>query len=217
MKSVTAQRMKFSIKDFFSRCGQVRGELRGWSHLLGKSLMEGFIFCAVCEGCCAKSRVRLARASGFEVYYAGKLQWHFTYGFNFTHSLWLPFVAAFPVLKGLNVNYRGNVLKLDQHKMTHNFEKSFTCPKCEKEFLQKDNMLEQVKKHSLKCAKFYCKISWLYLRTALLLYILKFQFCFCKILSITDHWSTCFLCRQDVHVNNFFYVVLPFPADWAIR
>ena len=180
----------------------------------GETPNGGFHFlCSMCS----MWRVRLARASAFEVYYAGKLQWHFTYGFDFRHSLWLLFVVAFPVLKGLNVNYLGNVLELDQHKMKHNFEKSFACPKCEKEFLQKDNMLEQVKKHSLKCAKFYCKISWLYLGTALLLYILKFQFCFCKILSITDHWSTCFLFRQDVHANNCFYVVLPFQADWAIR
>ena len=34
----TAQKMKFSIKDFF---------LRIWSHLLKKSLMENLIFCAV--------------------------------------------------------------------------------------------------------------------------------------------------------------------------
>ena len=36
-----------------------------------------------------------------EVYYAGKLQWHFTCGFDFRHSPWLQFVAAFAVLKGL--------------------------------------------------------------------------------------------------------------------
>ena len=36
----TAQKMKFSIKDFFSF-------LRIWSNLLKKFLMENFIFCAV--------------------------------------------------------------------------------------------------------------------------------------------------------------------------
>ena len=35
--------MKFSIKDFFSKCDQ----MRIWSYLLKKSLMENFIFCAV--------------------------------------------------------------------------------------------------------------------------------------------------------------------------
>ena len=30
-----------------------------------------------------------------------KLQWHFICGFDFRNSLWLPFVAAFAVLKGL--------------------------------------------------------------------------------------------------------------------
>ena len=43
----TAQKMKFSIKDFFSKCAQIRKKLRVWSHLLRKSLMENFIFCAV--------------------------------------------------------------------------------------------------------------------------------------------------------------------------
>ena len=38
---------KFSIKEFFSKCEQIRSFLRIWSHLLTKSLMENFIFCAV--------------------------------------------------------------------------------------------------------------------------------------------------------------------------
>ena len=39
----TAQKMKFSIKDFFSKCDKIWI----WSHLLKKSLMENFIFCGV--------------------------------------------------------------------------------------------------------------------------------------------------------------------------
>ena len=39
--------MKFSIKDFFSKCDQIRSFLRIWSHLFKKSLMENFIFCAL--------------------------------------------------------------------------------------------------------------------------------------------------------------------------
>ena len=39
--------MKFSIKDFFSKCDQIRRKLQIWSHLLKKFLMENFIFCAV--------------------------------------------------------------------------------------------------------------------------------------------------------------------------
>ena len=39
--------MKFSIKDFFSKCDQICSFLRIWSHLPKKSLMEHFIFCAV--------------------------------------------------------------------------------------------------------------------------------------------------------------------------
>ena len=41
---ITAQKMKFSIKDFFSKCDQIHRKLRIWSHLLKKSLMENFIF-----------------------------------------------------------------------------------------------------------------------------------------------------------------------------
>ena len=39
--------MKFSIKDLFSKCDQIRSSLRIWSHLLRKSLMKNLIFCAV--------------------------------------------------------------------------------------------------------------------------------------------------------------------------
>ena len=41
----TAQKAKFSIKDFFNKCDQIR---RIWSHLLKKSLIENFIF--LCSG-----------------------------------------------------------------------------------------------------------------------------------------------------------------------
>ena len=43
----TAHKMKFSMKDFFSKCHQIHRKLRIWSHLLKKSLMKDFIFCAV--------------------------------------------------------------------------------------------------------------------------------------------------------------------------
>ena len=43
----TAQKMKFSIKDFFIKCEQIHRKLRIWSHLLKKPLIENFIFCVV--------------------------------------------------------------------------------------------------------------------------------------------------------------------------
>ena len=43
----TAQKLKFSIKDFLSKCGQIRRKLRICSHLLKKSLMKNLIFWAV--------------------------------------------------------------------------------------------------------------------------------------------------------------------------
>ena len=41
---VTAHKMKFPITDFFCKFDKIRI----WSHLLEKSIMENFIFCAVC-------------------------------------------------------------------------------------------------------------------------------------------------------------------------
>ena len=47
LKINTAQKMKFSITDLFSKCDLIRRILRIWSHLLKESLMGNFIFCAV--------------------------------------------------------------------------------------------------------------------------------------------------------------------------
>ena len=43
----TAQKIKFSMKYFFSKCDQIHNFLCIWSHLQKKSLIENFIFCAV--------------------------------------------------------------------------------------------------------------------------------------------------------------------------
>ena len=44
---VTAQKMNLFMKDFFSKCEQIRNKLRVCSHLLKKSLMENYIFYSV--------------------------------------------------------------------------------------------------------------------------------------------------------------------------
>ena len=46
VEKCTAQKMKFFIKDYFSKCDQIRRKLPIWSHLLNKPLMENFTFCA---------------------------------------------------------------------------------------------------------------------------------------------------------------------------
>ena len=51
MNHYTTQKMKFSIKDFFNKYDQIRR----WSHLMKKSLMENFIF-VQCE---RRKRLRL--------------------------------------------------------------------------------------------------------------------------------------------------------------
>ena len=45
-----AEKKKFSIKDFSSKCDQIRKKLQIWLHLLKKFLMENFSFCAQCKG-----------------------------------------------------------------------------------------------------------------------------------------------------------------------
>ena len=42
----TAQKMKFSNKDFFSKCDQISSLLWIWSHLLKQSLMEKSVRCS---------------------------------------------------------------------------------------------------------------------------------------------------------------------------
>ena len=46
---LTAEKIKFSIKDFFSKCDQICSFLRIWSHLLKKSSTENFTFCTVSQ------------------------------------------------------------------------------------------------------------------------------------------------------------------------
>ena len=44
VSSVIAKRLKFSMKDLFSKCDQICRKLGIWSHLRKKSLIENFIF-----------------------------------------------------------------------------------------------------------------------------------------------------------------------------
>ena len=45
----TAQKMKFFMNNFFSKCDQIHSFLRIWSHLPKNCLMEKLIFCAVAK------------------------------------------------------------------------------------------------------------------------------------------------------------------------
>ena len=51
----------------------------------------------LCKSCCiiCPRKMKFTRPASV------KLQWHLTCGFDFRHSLWLPFVTSFAVLKGL--------------------------------------------------------------------------------------------------------------------
>ena len=48
----TAQKKKFSVKDFSRKCDQIRSFLRIWSDLLKKSLMVNLIFL------CSRSKMK---------------------------------------------------------------------------------------------------------------------------------------------------------------
>ena len=47
LRVLSAQKMTLSIKEYFSKFDQNRRKPRIWSHVLKKSLMKNFIFCAV--------------------------------------------------------------------------------------------------------------------------------------------------------------------------
>ena len=55
---ITSQKMEFSIRDFFSKCNQIRWKLGIWSHLQKKPLIEIFIFlCSACRTLVAKGSI----------------------------------------------------------------------------------------------------------------------------------------------------------------
>ena len=54
----TAQKRKFSIKDLFRKCNQIRRKLQIWSHFLEKPLMEKFIFYALVYAFCKTEIVK---------------------------------------------------------------------------------------------------------------------------------------------------------------
>ena len=65
----TTQKRKFSVKDFFSTCDQIRRKILIWSNLLTKSLMENFTFCAMLQikfiTDCMHFCWRISRRTGF--------------------------------------------------------------------------------------------------------------------------------------------------------
>ena len=73
-------------------------------------LIWPFSDCGGAYGLCLNSRAWHARTSPSGVYPAGELQWRFNCGFDFGRSLRLPFVAGFPVLRGLLIVSVGTVV-----------------------------------------------------------------------------------------------------------
>ena len=81
--SLTVQKMKFSIKDFFSKCDQIHRKLLIWLHLLKKSLMENFIFCAVHVSTYIRHSEDVLCTFSLRPVYRGYLMQWFHYGKTF--------------------------------------------------------------------------------------------------------------------------------------
>ena len=65
----TSQKMKFSIKVFFSKCDQIRNFLQIWSYSKKKFSMESFNFCAVLSIKRRRVKVRSFLGVGIEDIY----------------------------------------------------------------------------------------------------------------------------------------------------
>ena len=106
------------FRGFFSNIAQSLGLVSGLSPSAGVFAGSGFVSCftdwafwgfwpfpsCVCVWVCVcwGGVWTVSKVSPSEVYPPRKLRWHFTCGFDLGHDLWLPFEAAFAVLKGLN-------------------------------------------------------------------------------------------------------------------
>ena len=104
-----AQKMKFFIKDVFSKCDQIYNKLRIWSHLLNKPLIENFIFCAVFKQC-NYVILALTKLLRFEIY-SSRLLNKQKYRKNFVQvrAWWVNFIICWnlSLLEWLNLNIKG--------------------------------------------------------------------------------------------------------------
>ena len=69
LSDITAQKNKFSIKDFFNKCDQIHRKSRIYSHLLKKSLKENFIFSTV------HHKVHSIQTLSLKNYAINEMQW----------------------------------------------------------------------------------------------------------------------------------------------
>ena len=115
-KKITPQKKKkISIKDFFSKCDQIHRFLRIWSHLLKKSLIENFIFCAVLAtgGCYKNSALRQKKFGKEQLYF------HFPYPFRDVKAAYLLLLSSFYLIYRLILNRTYPILTLyeNQHQL----------------------------------------------------------------------------------------------------
>ena len=84
---VTAQKMKFSITDFFSKCDQIRMKLQIWSYLLKKSLMENFIFMQYVHYLMIVTQTFCSKATSKKLWQLSQLL-QYSHESTFVGSLW---------------------------------------------------------------------------------------------------------------------------------
>ena len=94
-------KMKFSIKDFFSKCEQIRSCLRIWSHLPKKSLMENFILSAVNASVVYKTKMKR---------------------FSLNQLISKMVSLDTPIFR-----FQSNMLKSTQQELNKNFERGSSC------------------------------------------------------------------------------------------
>ena len=110
----TVQKMKFSVKDFFSKCDQIRRKLK-------KSLMGNFIFCAVPCPICRSEFTHLLRKNSQMKYCSKSINCEICGKLFKSKQALLGHHKAKHTEKfkcDLRWKYFENFLKLDRHKMT---------------------------------------------------------------------------------------------------
>ena len=102
-KRSTTQKMKFSIKDFFGKCDQIRSFLPIWSHILKNSLMKNLILYGVKQNDSIQNFTQIVNQF---ILPSGNWYWNFHIIFM-CHALYFPlctFTLCFPSIPFLYID-----------------------------------------------------------------------------------------------------------------
>ena len=151
------------IKDFFSKCDQIRSFLRIWSHLLKKSLMKNFIVlqCMLCLlgiGFTQKSTLQyhLERHSGELKYTCVDCSKKFVTRNDLTTHRKIHTQEKNNICKLCNMAFRKKS-NYKRHMLKHSGERPHACKYCEKHFSRKEHLREHERIHT-KEEPYVCQI-----------------------------------------------------------